>query len=117
MVAPEQIKAAPALLRMEQEELTKRAGVSVTTIRRLEAADREYAVAQETAEGVRNALQEGGVEFIHDGVRRMRKEADPELGADLMKIAEESARLLKDAPPLPKRTFTIKAACPRDGDR
>jgi hypothetical protein len=59
MVTPKQIKAAPALLRMEQEELTKRAGVSVTTIRRLEAADREYAVAQEAAEGVRNALQEG----------------------------------------------------------
>jgi transcriptional regulator with XRE-family HTH domain len=84
---------------MEQEELAKRAGVSVTTIRRLEAADREYAVAQETAEGVQNALQEAGVEFIRDGVRRIRKEADPELVADLMKIAEESARLLKDAPP------------------
>ena len=99
MATPEQIKAARALLRMEQEELAKRAGVSVTTIRRLEAADREYAVAQETAEGVQNALQEAGVEFIRDGVRRIRKEADPELVADLMKIAEESARLLKDAPP------------------
>ena len=99
MTTPEQIKAARALLRMEQEELAKRAGVSVTTIRRLEAADREYAVAQETAEGVQNALQEAGVEFIRDGVRRIRKEADPELVADLMKIAEESARLLKDAPP------------------
>jgi transcriptional regulator with XRE-family HTH domain len=99
MVTSEQIKAARALLRMEQEELAKRAGVSVTTIRRLEAADREYAVAQETAEGVQNALQEAGVEFIRDGVRRIRKEADPELVADLMKIAEESARLLKDAPP------------------
>ncbi len=39
------------------------------------------------------------MEFIRDGVRRIRKEADPELVADLMKIAEESARLLKDAPP------------------
>ena len=99
MVTPEQIKAARALLRMEPEELAKRAGVSVTTIRRLEAADREYAVAEETAAGVQNALQEAGVEFIHDGVRRIRKEADPELVADLMKIAEESARLLKNAPP------------------
>ena len=99
MATSEQIKAARALLRMEQEELAKRAGVSVTTIRRLEAADREYAVAQETAEGVQNALQEAGVEFIRDGVRRIRKEADLELVADLMKIAEESARLLKDAPP------------------
>ena len=40
MATPEQIKAARALLRMEQEELARRAGVSVTTIRRLEAAER-----------------------------------------------------------------------------
>ena len=46
MATSEQIKAARALLRMEQEELARRAGVSVTTIRRLEAADREYAVAR-----------------------------------------------------------------------
>jgi hypothetical protein len=56
-------------------------------------------VAEETAAGVQNALEEAGVEFIHNGVRRICKEADPELVADLMKIAEESARLLKDAPP------------------
>jgi transcriptional regulator with XRE-family HTH domain len=99
MITPEQIKAARALLRMEQEELARRAGVSVTTIRRVEAADREYAVAEDTAAGVRNALQEAGIEFIHEGVRRIRKETDPKLVADLMKIAEESARLLKDAPP------------------
>ena len=94
-VTPKQIKAARALLRMEQDELAKRAGVSVTTIRRLEAADREYAVAEETAQGVQDALQEAGVEFIHDGVRRARKEADRNLVADLMKIAEESAWLQK----------------------
>ena len=98
MATPEQIKAARALLRMEQEELARRAGVSVTTIRRLEAADCEYAVAEETAAGVQMALQEAGVEFIHDGVRRVRKEADRDLVADLMKIAEESARLQEGGP-------------------
>ena len=65
----------------------------------VEAADREYAVAEDTAAGVQNALQEAGIEFIHEGVRRIRKETDPKLVADLMKIAEESAWLLKDAPP------------------
>jgi transcriptional regulator with XRE-family HTH domain len=99
MVTSEQIKAARALLRMEQEELAKRAGVSVTTIRRLEAADREYAVAEETAAGVQYALEEAGVEFIHDGVRRVRKEVDRDLVADLMKIAEESAQLQKGGEP------------------
>jgi transcriptional regulator with XRE-family HTH domain len=93
MATSEQIKAARALLRMEQDELARRAGVSVTTIRRLEAPDREYAVAEGTAAGVQNALEEAGVEFIHDGVRRVRKEVDRDLVADLMKIAEESARL------------------------
>ncbi|MFZ1108408.1 MAG: helix-turn-helix transcriptional regulator [Rhodomicrobium sp.] len=99
MATPEQIKAARALLRMDQDELARRAGVSVTTIRRLEAAKGEYAVAEATAAGVRNALREAGVEFIHDGVRRAHREVDRDLVADLMKIAEESARLLKDAPP------------------
>lgn len=99
MATPEQIKAARALLRMEQEELARRAGVSVTTIRRLEAADREYSVSEETADGVQNALQEAGVEFIHDGVRRMRKDIDQGLVADLMKIARESAKLQQGGTP------------------
>ena len=92
MVTPEQIKAARALLRMEQEELAKRAGVSVTTIRRLEAASGEYTVAGATAGEVQTALQEAGVEFIHDGVRRVGLAADPGLIADLRKIAKESAK-------------------------
>lgn len=99
-VTPEQIKAARALLRMEQEELARRAGVSVTTIRRLEAADREHAVAEETAEGVQNALQEAGVEFIHDGVCLTQKEKEDSdaLYKRLLAIAEWSARLQKDGP-------------------
>jgi len=96
MVTPEQIKAARALLRMEQDELAKRAGVSVTTIRRLEAADREYAVAEETAEGVQNALQEAGVEFIHDGVRLKQKEDAEALYRKLLEIAKESAKLQEE---------------------
>jgi transcriptional regulator with XRE-family HTH domain len=92
MVTSEQIKAARALLRMEQEELAKRAGVSVTTVRRLEAASGEYTVAEATAGEVQMALQEAGVEFIHDGVRRIGLAADPGLLADLHKIAKESAK-------------------------
>jgi transcriptional regulator with XRE-family HTH domain len=92
MTTPEQIKAARALLRMEQDELARRAGVSVTTIRRLEAAKGEYAVAEETAEGVRNALREAGVEFIHDGVSLKPKEDAEVLYKKLLAIAEESAR-------------------------
>jgi transcriptional regulator with XRE-family HTH domain len=99
MVTPEQIKAARALLRMEQEELARRAGVSVTTVRRLEAAHSEYAVAESTAGEVQNVLEEAGVEFIHDGVALKPTAHDKErLLEDLMAIAKESARLLEGLP-------------------
>ena len=96
MITAEQIKAARALLRMEQEELARRAGISVTTIRRLEAAGGEYAVAEATASGVQMALQEAGVEFIHDGLCLKRAAADDgKLYERLLAIAQRSARLLE----------------------
>ncbi len=78
---------------MEQDELARRAGVSVTTIRRLEAASGESAVAESTAGEVQMALQEAGIEFIFDGVRRAGGTPDAALLEDLREIARESARL------------------------
>ncbi len=99
MVTAEQIRAARALLRMEQNELARRACVSVTTIRRLEAASGEYAVAEATAGEVQMALQEAGVEFIHDGVSLKRKARDKDaLFEGLLAIATESARQLEGYP-------------------
>jgi transcriptional regulator with XRE-family HTH domain len=92
MTSSEQIKAARALLRMEQEELAKRAGVSVTTIRRLEAASGEQLVAASTTETVRRVLQEAGVEFIHQGVSLKAKAAGEDaLYSRLRAIAERAA--------------------------
>jgi transcriptional regulator with XRE-family HTH domain len=71
-ISPEQIRAARALLRLEQADLAHRAGVSVATIRRLEGAGGSERVAAETFGGVRQALEEAGAEFIPDGVRRRR---------------------------------------------
>lgn len=68
MASAEQIKAARALLRMEQEDLARRSGVSVSTIRRLEAAQGAGLVAPATVATVVKTLQEAGVEFIHQGV-------------------------------------------------
>ncbi|MBT3069866.1 helix-turn-helix transcriptional regulator [Rhodomicrobium sp. Az07] len=99
MATAEQIKAARALLRMEQDELAKRAGISVTTVRRLEAAG-DYAVAEETAGGVRAALEEAGVEFIHDGVRLKPAHDADALFAKLYAIAEASAEALRARQPL-----------------
>ncbi|MGO8952734.1 MAG: helix-turn-helix domain-containing protein [Rhodomicrobium sp.] len=98
MITPEQIKAARALLRMEQDELARRASVSVSTIRRLEAPG-ECAGAEATF--VLMALQEAGVEFIADGVCLKRKTRDAgALFEKLLAIAGESARQLDGRPAL-----------------
>jgi transcriptional regulator with XRE-family HTH domain len=100
MISAEQIKAARALLRMEQDELARRAGVSVTTIRRLEAASDDYAVSESTAQEVRMVLQEAGVDFILDGVRlKQDRPGADELFDRLYRIAGESASLLGDRAP------------------
>jgi transcriptional regulator with XRE-family HTH domain len=70
IISPEQIRAARALLRLEQDELARRARVSVVTIRRLEAVDGASRVAPATVDGVRQALEAAGAEFLEGGVRR-----------------------------------------------
>lgn len=101
LITPEQIRAARALLRLEQEELARRARVSVVTIRRLEAANGTGRGAATTIEGVRRALEAAGAEFMEDGVRRRRERRhDPEAKyRDLKAIAERSAAQLAGMPP------------------
>jgi transcriptional regulator with XRE-family HTH domain len=92
MITAEQIKAARALLRLEQEELARRSGVSITTIRRLEAVGGEATVATVTVGTVARALEEAGVEFIHDGVSLRAKPAGGDvLFTRLRGIAEKAA--------------------------
>jgi transcriptional regulator with XRE-family HTH domain len=68
-ITPEQIRAARALLRLEQAELAARAGISVVTIRRIEGSAGNARVAPATLDGVRQVLEQAGAEFIPDGVR------------------------------------------------
>jgi transcriptional regulator with XRE-family HTH domain len=92
-VTPEQIRAARALLRLEQAELAQRAHVSVVTIRRLEAPNGGERVTSTTVQGIRQALEQAGAEFIQDGVRR-RPAARPDartLYDDLRTISLRSA--------------------------
>ncbi len=63
-VSIRQIKAARALLGWSQDELAVRSGISVPTIKRLEAAEGEFGGRAETREAVVAALQEAGIEFI-----------------------------------------------------
>ncbi len=97
VISPEQIRAARAILRLEQAELARRAQVSVVTIRRLEGVDGGERVAAGTLTGVRRALERAGAEFIPDGVRR-RREARPDAGTlydDLRAISLRAAARLQ----------------------
>jgi transcriptional regulator with XRE-family HTH domain len=97
VITPEQIRAARALLRLDQAELAARAHLSVVTIRRLESGRGGGRVAPGTAAAVRKVLEEAGAEFIPDGVRR-RPTARPNAGAvheDLRAISLRSAARLQ----------------------
>jgi transcriptional regulator with XRE-family HTH domain len=101
LITPDQIRAARALLRMDQEELARRANVAVVTVRRLEALDGMCKVSPGTFDEVQRALEAAGAEFIDRGVRRRRRtpeEIDARVRA-ILAIAAESAALLRDAPP------------------
>ncbi len=69
-ITPDQIRAARALLRLEQAELAGRAKASIVTIRRLETRDGGERVAPATLARVRVVLEEAGAEFTQDGIRR-----------------------------------------------
>lgn len=101
MITSEQIRAARALLRIEQDDLARRAHLSITTIRRIEAAKGAVRVAEATVDRIRQVLEAEGAEFIADGVRRRRRPPyDPELRyRELRAIAARSAAQLAELPP------------------
>jgi transcriptional regulator with XRE-family HTH domain len=65
-VSIRQIKAARALLAWSQERLADAAGVSIPTIKRLEAQDGPLGGRNETGSKIRSALESAGVEFLDD---------------------------------------------------
>jgi predicted transcriptional regulator len=80
-VSIRQIKAARALLAWSQEQLAGAAGVSLPTIKRLEARDGPLGGRSETGRKILEALESAGAQFIREneggpGVRlRKRKKA------------------------------------------
>jgi transcriptional regulator with XRE-family HTH domain len=100
MISSEQIRAARALLRIEQDELARRARVSATTIRRIEAVGGIGQVSEITVGNVQHVLEEAGAEFIDDGVRRRAKLDTEAAYRTLRAIAERSARLHAGLPPI-----------------
>jgi DNA-binding transcriptional regulator YiaG len=76
MISPAQCRAARGLLDWSQQELAKKAGVGVVTVRQLEAGTHQPRRA--TLDVVRRCLESGGVEFIAEngggaGVRLAQK--------------------------------------------
>lgn len=74
-----QLKAARALVGMEQSDLADRADVSVNTIRKMEARAAETLTSGlDTIKRVQGALEAAGVEFLNHGQPgvRLAKKAD-----------------------------------------
>lgn len=97
-ITSDQIRAARALLRLDQAEVARRAGVSAVTVRRLEAGD--AAVGQATVAGVAGVLEQAGVEFVDRGVRH-RQQAPEErdrLYRELRAIVEQHPYIAEDPP-------------------
>lgn len=67
MLTAAQMKAARALVGMEQKTLAQLSGVSLPTIRRMEASDGAVRGVVGTLIKVMRALESAGVEFINEG--------------------------------------------------
>lgn len=73
MISSKQVRAARVFLDWDQRRLAKEAGVSLTTIQRMEKLGLERSSVR-NAESVQNTLEAAGIDFIHsngggEGVR------------------------------------------------
>jgi transcriptional regulator with XRE-family HTH domain len=102
LITPEQVRAARALLRLDQTKLAQEAGISVVTLRRLEADGGLAKVAPATVDEVRRVLEKAGVEFIDRGVRRNARapETIQSTKDEIDRIVARGAALLARHPPL-----------------
>lgn len=77
LITSSQIRAARALLRWSSDDLSKRSGVGVATIKRIEVMLGVPSGQIRTLLAIKSALEEAGVEFIGDandrpGVRLLK---------------------------------------------
>jgi DNA-binding XRE family transcriptional regulator len=66
-MSPEQCRAARAWLGWKQQDLARRAKVSLSTVQAFEKGDHRTIPA--TTHAIRLALEANGIEFIEDGIR------------------------------------------------
>ncbi len=65
MLTSEQIRAARAMLRIEQRDLAEKAGVSLETVKRIERTPGAVSAYAATVDKLRTALEAAGVEFLN----------------------------------------------------
>jgi transcriptional regulator with XRE-family HTH domain len=63
MLTSEQIRAARAMLRIEQRELAEKSSVSLETIKRIERTPGPISAYTGTVDKLRRALESAGIEF------------------------------------------------------
>ena len=101
MISPEQIRAARALLRLDQSELARRAGVSLATLRRIERGTQKARAPSPAVTSIQGALEGAGAEFIDNGVRCKRRRTPEEIEErinKIMEISHQSAKFLAENP-------------------
>ena len=67
MITGPQIRAARALLGLDQRELARLSGLSAPTIQRMETCEGSVRAVVDSLEKVMNALAKAGVELIVEG--------------------------------------------------
>jgi len=80
LITGRQLRAARALLGMEQIDLAKRARVAIGTIRRMESFAGEVGSRTETLSKVQAALERAGIEFLGEGRPGVRLHSQPASG-------------------------------------
>lgn len=71
MMTSAQLKAARALLEIDQKMLSEMSGVSLTTIRRMEASSGTVRANVDTLVKVIESLNQQGVELINEGAESL----------------------------------------------
>jgi transcriptional regulator with XRE-family HTH domain len=77
MLTSEQIRAARAMLRIEQRELAERSGVSLETIKRIERIPGVVSAYTSTVAAIQSALEAAGIEFTNGDKPGVRLVRDP----------------------------------------
>jgi transcriptional regulator with XRE-family HTH domain len=67
LVAGSQIRAARALLGLDQTQLAEAAGVALNTVSRIEGYLDRVPARHDTVRRLQRALEEQGIEFLDDG--------------------------------------------------